>query len=144
VIRSITLVVVARPVSTQALRSLSLANTCGADARSLPGVYVPLTGNGGGGQAQQQTLSSPQGQGVDVVPPHSGVLASVAEKTARALRPALIVLLGLSIVLLAIASLPALAVPDPRLQEVLARHRPQIAALGAGALVAAAIAFFVG
>jgi hypothetical protein len=71
------------------------------------------------------------------------VLASSVEKTARALQPLLIALLALSILLLGAASLPREAVPGPRVHDALARHRLQLATLGAAALVAVAIAFFV-
>lgn len=76
---------------------------------------------------------------------HSGaVLASTAERAARAIRPALVVLLALSILLLGIASLPRTAFPDPRLNDLLVRHRLEIAGIGAAALVAVAVAFLLG
>ena len=76
---------------------------------------------------------------------HSGaVLASSVEKAARAVRPVLVALLALAIVLLGIASLPRLAVPESRANELLARHRIEIAGLGTAAFVAVVIAFLVG
>jgi type IV secretory pathway TrbD component len=71
------------------------------------------------------------------------VLASSVAKTA-AIRPLLIALLGLSILLLGVASLPAAAVPGPRMHHTLARHRLELAALGAGVLLAVAIAVLLG
>lgn len=76
---------------------------------------------------------------------HSGaVLASSVEKTARAIRPFLVALLALSILLLGLASLPAMAVPDARANDALARHRGEIAGLGVIALVGVALAFLLG
>jgi hypothetical protein len=45
--------------------------------------------------------------------------------------------------MLTLASLPGFAVPEPRVNEVLARHRLEIAGLGAAALVAVALAFLL-
>jgi hypothetical protein len=67
-----------------------------------------------------------------------GVTVSV-EKSARAVRPALVALLGAAIVLLGLASLPKVAMIDPRFNDLLARHRTEIAAFGAAALVTVAI-----
>jgi hypothetical protein len=75
---------------------------------------------------------------------HSGILGSAVEKTARALQPALIALLVAAILLLGVASLPRVAFVEPRFNDVLARHRGEIAGLGAVALVAVVIAFLVG
>lgn len=71
------------------------------------------------------------------------MLGSTIQKTARAIRPVLVALLALAIVMLALASLPGFAVPEPRVNEVLARHRLEIAGLGAAALVAVALAFLL-
>lgn len=72
---------------------------------------------------------------------HSGVLAASIEKTAAALRPIVVFLLALAIVLLGVASLPRTAVPDPRVHDLLARHRVDVAGVGAAALVAVALLF---
>jgi hypothetical protein len=74
---------------------------------------------------------------------HSGVLGSSAQQTARALQPALIALLAVAILLLGAASLPREAVPGPRVHDALARHRIELAGLGAAALVAVAVAFLL-
>jgi hypothetical protein len=76
-------------------------------------------------------------------PDAGGVLASTAEKAEHAIRPALVGLLAVAIALLALASLPRFAVPEPRLNDTLVRHRLEIAGLGAAALVAVVIAFLV-
>ena len=61
---------------------------------------------------------------------------------ARAVRPVLVALLGLAIVLLGLASLPELSFVDRRANDLLARHRLEILAFGAAALIAVVITFF--
>ncbi|MDQ2967278.1 MAG: hypothetical protein M3R37_03045 [Actinomycetota bacterium] len=72
------------------------------------------------------------------------VLASSVEKAARVVRPVLVALLALAILLLGVASLPRPALVDSRANELLARHRPEIAGLGTAAFVAVVIAFVLG
>jgi len=77
-------------------------------------------------------------------PETGGVLgATPVEEAARALRPALIALLAAAIVLLGLASLPRVAASDGRLNDVLARHRVEIAGVGAAALMGVVIAFLL-
>jgi type IV secretory pathway TrbD component len=72
---------------------------------------------------------------------HSGVLATTAEKAVQRIsRPYLLALLGLAIVLLGVAALPEVAVPDPRLGTLLVRHRLELAGVGAVVLAAVAVA----
>jgi hypothetical protein len=112
---------------------------CTATER-LAGTVSGSTGGSDTTAAEQPSANGPSG-GIR----HSGaVLASSIEKAARAVRPVLVALLALSIVLLAIASLPRLAVPESRANELLARHRMEIAGLGTAALVAVVIAFLLG
>jgi hypothetical protein len=75
---------------------------------------------------------------------HSGVLASSVERTARVIRPVLVALLAFAILLLGVASLPGEAVPEARMHDLLARHRVELAGLGAATLVAVAVAFLLG
>jgi hypothetical protein len=76
---------------------------------------------------------------------HSGaVLGTTVEKAARAIRPLLVALLALAILLLGVASLPRMAMPEARTGDLLARHRVEIAGLGAAAFVAVVIAFLLG
>jgi hypothetical protein len=72
------------------------------------------------------------------------VLAASVEKVARAIQPVLVALLALAIMLLAVASLPQAAVPESRANDLLSRHRVEIAGLGAAAFVAVIIAFLLG
>ena len=146
VIRRITLVVVGGPAPSRAeLQSLRAANTCPAAA-----VTGTATSSSGISTLPEQQLPDPisqapkvsSGLGVTKGPNmHRGVLATSLERTARAIRPLLVVLLGLAILLLAVASLPRFAVAEPRFNYMLARHRLQIAGLGAAALIAVAITF---
>jgi hypothetical protein len=73
----------------------------------------------------------------------SGVLGSSVAKTARAIQPFLVGALALAILLLGIASLPREAVPGARMHYALARHRAEVAGLGAGVLIAVGVAFLL-
>jgi hypothetical protein len=74
-----------------------------------------------------------------------GVLGSATvEKTAKAIRPALVAVLAAAILLLGLASLPRVAFADARINEALARHRAEIVCVGALALVAVVVTFLVG
>jgi hypothetical protein len=137
VLRRVTFVVVEGSAPSRAeLRALRAANACRGSA-TAPGSSSTTAGTA--------NLPRPPAQGAaaGLAPPvpdvHSGVLASNIEKTARAIQPLLIALLAASILLLGLASLPPGAVPQPRAHYALARHRVEIAALGAAALVASAI-----
>jgi hypothetical protein len=150
VVRRITLVVVRGSApSPEELTSLRTANTCGGGTHQVSAAAAGTT-DAAQPPAQQlpQLLGQPQKEAAGITAPRgpgmqSGVLASSLEHTARALRPLLIALLALSILLLGLASLPPIAVVEPRVNEALMRHRIGIAALGATALVAVAIAFLL-
>jgi type IV secretory pathway TrbD component len=139
VVRRVTLVVVDGPApSRDALRTLQAANTCGsgADTATTSPAQPPSEANG------PDTPVSQQGAAQSVVPSAPslhGILGSSLARTARAFRPLLVALLGLAIVLLGVASLPRAAVPDPRVHDVLARHRIEVAGLGVAALLAVAL-----
>jgi hypothetical protein len=151
-VRRITLVVVSGSAPTRPeLQSLRAANVCSATARRAAAAVRGAT-SVGGSPLPTQPLPRPITQSAKsasgIVPAHgpnlhSGVLASSADKTARAIRPLLVALLGLAIVLLAVAALPGAAVAEPRVHDALARHRLEIAGLGAAALVAVALAFLL-
>jgi hypothetical protein len=61
----------------------------------------------------------------------------------RVLRPALIALLAAAIVLLGLSSMPREAFSEPRLNNLLVRHRLEIAVLGTVAFVAVLVAFLI-
>ena len=56
----------------------------------------------------------------------------------------MIVLLGLAILLLGIATLPQVVFPDPRVADFLARRRTEVTATGAALLLVILIAFLLG
>jgi hypothetical protein len=145
VVRRVTLVVVdgAAP-SRDELRTLQSANTCSSGAGTTTTASTtqpPSRAN------DPDTPASQQGAAQAVVPPAPslhGILGSSIAKTASAVRPLLVALLGLAIVLLGLASLPRAVVPDPRMNDLLARHRMEVAGLGVAALLAVALALLLG
>jgi hypothetical protein len=102
----------------------------GGSRASAPAAAPPRQANAQtGGIAAAPTTNAP-----------SGVLGTTAAKAREAVRrPYLIVLLGLAIVLLGVAALPDLVVPDARLNYLLSRHRLELAVLGTAVLVGVAI-----
>jgi hypothetical protein len=151
VVRRVTIVVVGGAAPTlEELHALKRANTCGGDEMSAA-AYSSSSGSSDTSSAAPlpaQGLPKPKTAAAGLGPArtpdlHSGVLGSSVEKTARALQPLLIALLAFSILLLGMASLPREAVPGPRMHEALARHRVELAALGAVALLAVAVAFLL-
>ena len=150
VVRQTTLVVVGGPAATLAeLTSLSAANVCaGSTQLASANAITGSTGIGGGLPAQppSASLSQPDAAGLGLPRPpksNSGVLGSSVQKAAKAIQPLLVALLAVAIVLLSLASLPRVA-SEPRFNELLVRHRPEIAALGAASLLAVAVAFLLG
>jgi hypothetical protein len=148
----VTIVVVAGGAPTrEQLAAARASNVCSATRGIASTVAVSGASNAGGANPEQVERSF-QPKGEPSASGHSegsdsrgGVLGSGAvERTAEAIRPVLVALLGLAILLLAFASLPRVAVPDPRFHEVLARHRLDIALAGSAALVAVVIAFLLG
>jgi hypothetical protein len=143
VVRRMTLVVVDGPaLSPGELRARRSANVClaGGTATASPTLLRPAAGLPQPPTQPGVTAGlAPHGPNL-----HSGVLASSVEDTVRAIRPLLVALLALAILLLAVASLPRAAVPEPRMHDLLARHRVEVAALGAAALVAAAATLILG
>jgi hypothetical protein len=151
VVRRITLVVVGGPApSRQELSSLRAANVCESDAGNTSFAAAGATRAGGAPTAPLSPSASPtqvNGAGLGLLHPpslDSGVLGSSVQQTAKALQPLLVALLAVAIVLLGLASLPRVAVPEPRFNDLLARHRAEIATLGAASLVAVALAFLLG
>jgi hypothetical protein len=98
--------------------------------------------------------SSPQGPLTPGQPSASGpveagnthpgaVLGSTVATAAHAVQPFLVALLALAILLLATASRPRPAFSDSRANQILARHRMEIAGLGAASFVAVLIALLL-
>jgi hypothetical protein len=152
-VRRVTLVVVDGAAPTPSdLIALRSANRCGAangiastaavesSGASSSGVLAgseQVDGSFSGGQPSASAFSS------SGPPDAGGVLASTAERTAQGVRPALVALLIAAIALLGLASLPRVGVTEPRFDDVLVRHRLEIAGLGAAVLIAVVVAFLV-
>jgi hypothetical protein len=146
-----TVVVLERGTPTRAaLRAARAANVC-----PPPSLLAASSGSfmGSFGTAD---LTAPAKQGIDIPSPGSavggdspstspgGVLGGAVERIAAdAIRPLAVILLGIAILLLGLAALPRAAVPDPRLNDLLVRHRPEIAAGGAAAMVTGIIYFLI-
>lgn len=146
VVRRVSLVVVDGPApSTDELQSLRLANTCvgGGASSTTTTATTPAASSG----VATPPGASQQGAAQGLAPREPtlhGILGSSVARTARAIEPLLVALLALSILLLGVASLPREAVPGPRMHDLLARHRVEVAGLGAAALVAVALALLLG
>lgn len=65
---------------------------------------------------------------------------SPARVSQNATNPFVVAAFGLAVILLGLAALPQRAISDPRLNDVLVRHRVEVATAGAGALAAALLA----
>lgn len=146
-IRRVTIVVVdgRQAPSRDELAAARAANVCAA-ATSFAAADVST---GASNQPVQRALTPGTNRSASAPEPgtnsHSGaVLGTTVEKAARAIRPLLVALLALAILLLGVASLPRMAMPEARTGDLLARHRIEIAGLGAAAFVAVVIAFLLG
>jgi hypothetical protein len=146
VVRRVTLVVIDGPApSTAELQSLRLANTCFGSGVAPTTTSAAMPAAAPDATTPPAPSHSAAAQGLAPRAPNlHGILGSSVAKAARAIEPLLVALLGLAILLLAVASLPREAVPDARLHDLLARHRVEVAALGATALVAVALALLLG
>jgi hypothetical protein len=144
VVRRVTIIVVEAGVPTRdqiaAARALNVCGAAGRFAAAASGSTGASNTSNGPFPAHPSASGPSTGRNT-----HSGaVLAASVQKAARAIRPVLVALLLVAIVLLGIASLPPVAFPDSRANEVLARHRVEIAGLGAAAFVAVVVAFILG
>ena len=151
VVQRIILVIVSGGApSRDELEAARASNVCAEGAQSNAGSSAsslasnPLSSSGEGAslpmphaQASASSIAPPPAVGP------SGVLASSIEQTARAIRPLFVLLLAAAILLLGLASLPQTAVPEPRVNDMLARHRLEIAGVGAAALVGTVLAFLL-
>jgi hypothetical protein len=146
-IRRVTIVVVdgERVPSRAELAAARTSNVCAA-ATSFAAADVST---GASNQPVQRAFSP--GTTRSASGPDSGTsshpwaaLGTTVEQAAQAVRPLLVALLALSILLLGVASLPRTAVPEARTGDLLARHRTEIAGLGAAAFVAVLITFLLG
>jgi hypothetical protein len=143
-LRRVTIVVVEGGTpSSNEVSSARAANVC-TSASSLASAAAAAGSTGASNTSLSvghPSASSAPAQGTNT---HSGaVLGSTVTKAARAIQPLLVALLALAIVLLGLASLPRMAVRESRTSELLARHRVEIAGLGAAAFAAVVIGFLL-
>jgi hypothetical protein len=140
--------VVVRAAPTEAeLAALLASNACPSSVgSSAMGSTGAVSTGDPSGTRHVPSLSPAEPSGSSSTAPDSGGILGTAtvEQAAQAIRPALVGLLVAAILLLGVASLPQLGFADPRINEALARHRLQIAGVGAGALVAVIVAFLLG
>jgi hypothetical protein len=156
VVQRVTLVVVrASDPSPRKLEALRTANVCPATTVFTPtnpfstspfftGGAFSIGGSAAPDRVSRSLTPVTQSSGLGAGSSSTGtVLASAVDRTARAIRPALVGLLAVAIVLLALASLPRAAFDDARLNYVLARHRGELAALGTATFVAVVLALLI-
>ena len=158
VVQRVVLVIVSGSAPTpEQLTAARAANVCkSGGAAAAAATSAPSTGasatNLAGATSVEPVSASDQQQDVESVSAgpfpakpnvDSGVLGTSVEETVRTIRPLLVALLAAAIVLLGLASVPPAAVGDRRVNDVLARHRLEIAGIGAAALVATAVAFLL-
>jgi len=152
-LRRVTIVVVegGTPSSSE-LSSARAANVCtsvsslasAGAAGGLPGASNTSlsVGHASASGAPAQGTNTHSGAATGVAT--GRVLGSTVAKAARAIQPLIVALLALAILLLGLASLPGMALPESRTSDLLARHRIEIAGLGAAAFAAVVIGFLIG
>jgi hypothetical protein len=141
VIQRVTIVVVKAGVPTRnQLIAARAANVCGLSTAS-DSIGASNTSSAQGALTPGQPSASGSLEAGNVHP--GAVLGSTVATAARAVQPFLVALLALAIFLLTVASLPRPALSDSRANQILARHRMEIAGLGAAAFVAVLIALLL-
>lgn len=141
VVQRVTIVVVKAGAPTRdQIIAARVANVCVVSAASGSIGASNTSSPQGGLTPGQPSASGP----VEAGNTHPGaVLGSTVATAARAVQPFLVALLTLAILLLTVASLPRPALSDSRANQILARHRMEIAALGAAAFVGVLIALLL-
>ena len=134
-----------------ALRSNACAAAGELATARLVGTALGSIFGSTGGSTPYESGSTPGGGS-----PNSGTLGVAARSqpdlgtfsptnlAKNATDPLAIVVLGAAILLLGLAALPAGAIPDPRLTDVLVRHRAEVVAAGAAAFVVGVLALTFG
>jgi hypothetical protein len=141
----VTLVVVGAGIpSSSELRAARRRNVCGGT------LGARATRTSGGFTAVSRSLHGPakssivRHQNPSGTGPHghrsSAAPFSPARVSQNATNPFVVAAFGVAVILLGFAALPQRAVSDPRLNDVLVRHRAEVAMAGAGALAAALLA----
>jgi hypothetical protein len=134
--------------SSDVCRSLrSLAPSTASSSAGFTGALVSDHNGGPSGGA----MSGVKGTATEVAPaPHTPATPSAgtvhasafspARVSANASNPLVVFALAMAVMLLGLAALPKNAVPDPRLTDLLARHRVEVALAGAAALATGLLA----
>jgi hypothetical protein len=153
VLRQVVVVVQARAPSPAALAFARRSNVCGArgitGAGSTTGslAAASLAGPGDGSQStitrnqRQSGESEATGDARGGRPLTSGISDAVAQATRD---PLVILLLGLSALIFAVAAMPRTAIADPRLLATVVSHRAELAVTGAAVLALAIAAMLLG
>jgi hypothetical protein len=145
----LTIVVVDSGVpSPMQLAEARSSNVCAARAALASGLSngFGIVGGAAGSNAEivrNQKQGLPSTSGDDHAGSALGVF-SPSEVSKNARNPLVIAALAAAALLLALAALPREALPDPRLNDALARHRVEVAVAGAGAFVAGLAALLLG
>jgi hypothetical protein len=145
VVRRVTIVVVKTGVPTRdQIIAARAANVCVLAAASSS-TGASNTGDLANSPLGSLTPGQPSASGpVEAGDTHpGGVLGTTVATAARAVQPFLVALLALAILLLTVASLPRPALLDSRANQILERHRLEIAGLGAAAFMAVLIALLL-
>jgi len=115
-----------------------------AVAEGTGGLLLVRAANGRGGEGSSVANSGTEGAQI-AHGPHPGVSSLGPDVGSSNVASALaLALFGLSVLLLGLAALPRVAIPDPRLAEGLARHGAAVAFAGALAFAAAIVALLIG
>jgi hypothetical protein len=138
--------------SPAAIAAARQENVCAARA-ALASIFTAsvLAASGsesasGGGSTQTEIVRNQRSELLASGEPHNGpgLGAFSSDKLARAVsNPLVIAALAAAIALLGLAALPRTAVSDPRLNDLLVRHRAEVAMAGAGAFLAAIAALLL-
>ena len=142
-VQRVTIVVVKAGTPTRdqivAARAANVCTEVGALAATSGSAGASNTGSPSSSPQDVRGAGQPSASG-----PSEAVLGSTVERAVHAARPLVIALLALAILLLAIASLPRPALLDSRANDMLTRHRIEVAAAGTAAFVAVVIVLLVG
>jgi hypothetical protein len=126
-------------------------NTC-----SSPALMLVSASDGAGGALTARLLAPKGGKelvraqnpipivGPTTEAPPAASAFSPTRLSQKATNPFVIGALAAAMLLLGLASLPRTAIPDPRLNDAVVRHRPELAVTGTMLLAAAAFVLFLG
>jgi len=134
-------VAAARQQNVCAMRALASTLSFGGISAKRSSLAVTMQASAPPEQSEIVRNQQPQAAASD---DHSGMGVFAPGGVANAAsNPLVIAALAAAVALLGLAALPRGAVPDPRLNDLLARHRGEVALAGTGALVAAVVAMLL-